>query len=86
MCIAQWKDDAQVRAGVRIVAARPELDPRRGPWQVQPHHDELNWFNKFAIARIELTERVESVQLDETRGQHAGAHSGRRELHPHRRP
>jgi hypothetical protein len=22
-----------------------ELDPRRGPWQVQPHHDELNWFN-----------------------------------------
>jgi hypothetical protein len=47
MCIAQWKDDAKVRAGVRIVAARPDLDPRRGPWQVQPHHDELNWFNKF---------------------------------------
>ena len=22
-----------------------ELDLRRGPWQVQPHHDELNWFN-----------------------------------------
>jgi hypothetical protein len=48
MCIAQWKDDAKVRAGVRIVAARPDLDPRRGPWQVQPHrshHDELNWRN-----------------------------------------
>jgi hypothetical protein len=47
MCIAQCKDDAQVHAVVRIVAARAELDPRRGPWQVQPHHDELNWFNKF---------------------------------------
>ena len=41
------QDDAQVHAVVRIVAARAELDPRRGPWQVQPHHDELNWVNKF---------------------------------------
>jgi hypothetical protein len=47
MCIAQCKVDAQVHAGVRIVAVRAELDPRRGPWKVQPHHDELNWFNKF---------------------------------------
>jgi len=47
MRVAQCKADAQVHAVVRIVAARAELDPHRVPWQVQPHHDELNWFNSF---------------------------------------
>ena len=45
MHVALCTDDAQVHAVMRIVAARAELDPRRVPWQVQPHHDELNWFN-----------------------------------------
>ena len=42
MHVALCTDDAQVHAVMRIVAARAELDPRRGPWQVQPHHDELH--------------------------------------------